>query len=344
MSLMPYAPIAIVGSTPSLDAAAQRLERLRLQATIVSSFSLIPPAGRMLTMAKIEHPRVPVDAIVNLVNHQQQCDEDGVMVQVSRQALAEVLVYVTEVRPDNKWADTGAAAQSMGVREALQAMENACEAIAARRTTKQYLSMIDADPGISGLLTDLDMARHAARTALAAQPPAAPVETNSALASSGLPIGFGDDGTRCHSGSLGSPEEAKPSTDSRRRSSADSAMLYECIDQAIAGDLHRQFDAGVRHLTLVEIRPIVEAVIAALSINEPQTAQTYFVKMEDHNNRHICLSGMEAWGECWSVIRSPSGDVDGDDAEWCGFFIDKSSAEAAASALSLTRPNRGSEK
>jgi hypothetical protein len=52
-----------------------------------------------------EHPRVPVDAIVNLVNHQQQCDEDGVMVQVSRQALAEVLVYVTEVRPDNKWAD-----------------------------------------------------------------------------------------------------------------------------------------------------------------------------------------------------------------------------------------------
>lgn len=51
------------------------------------------------------HPTVPVDAIVNLVNHQQQCDADGVMVQVSRQALAEVLVYVTEVRPDNKWAD-----------------------------------------------------------------------------------------------------------------------------------------------------------------------------------------------------------------------------------------------
>lgn len=48
---------------------------------------------------------VPVDAIVNLVNHQQQCDMDGVMVQVSRQALCEVLAYVTEVRPDNKWAD-----------------------------------------------------------------------------------------------------------------------------------------------------------------------------------------------------------------------------------------------
>lgn len=58
-------------------------------------------------MAKIEHPRVPVDAIVNLVNHQKQCDQDGVMVQVSRQALAEVLIYVKEVRPDNKWADTG---------------------------------------------------------------------------------------------------------------------------------------------------------------------------------------------------------------------------------------------
>lgn len=50
------------------------------------------------------NPAVPVDAIVNLVNHQQQCDEDGVMVQVSRQALCEVLAYITEVRPDNKWA------------------------------------------------------------------------------------------------------------------------------------------------------------------------------------------------------------------------------------------------
>ena len=49
-------------------------------------------------------PAVPVDAIVNLTNHQQQCDMDGVMVQVSRQSLCEVLLYVTEVRPDNKWA------------------------------------------------------------------------------------------------------------------------------------------------------------------------------------------------------------------------------------------------
>jgi len=55
--------------------------------------------------AQSKHSNVPVDAIVNLVNHQTQCDEDGVMVQVSRQALAEVLIYVTEVRPDNKWAD-----------------------------------------------------------------------------------------------------------------------------------------------------------------------------------------------------------------------------------------------
>lgn len=62
------------------------------------------------------HPKIPVDAIVNLVNYQQQCDEDGVMVQVSRQALAEVLVYVTEVRPDNKWGDvSGSVAQ--GVQE-----------------------------------------------------------------------------------------------------------------------------------------------------------------------------------------------------------------------------------
>lgn len=50
------------------------------------------------------NPALPVDAIVNLVNHQQQCDEDGVMVQVSRQALCEVLAYITEMRPDNKWA------------------------------------------------------------------------------------------------------------------------------------------------------------------------------------------------------------------------------------------------
>ena len=49
-------------------------------------------------------PEVPVDAIVNLTNHQEQCDMDGVMVKVSRQALCEVLLYVTEVRPDNKWA------------------------------------------------------------------------------------------------------------------------------------------------------------------------------------------------------------------------------------------------
>ena len=57
-----------------------------------------------LTAGLAPTPTVPVDAIVNLVNYQQQCDEDGVMVQVSRQALCEVLLYVTEVRPDNKWA------------------------------------------------------------------------------------------------------------------------------------------------------------------------------------------------------------------------------------------------
>ncbi|MET4341914.1 hypothetical protein [Bradyrhizobium sp. RT9a] len=53
------------------------------------------------------------------------------------------------------------------LQHALQAMEDACEAIAARRTSEQYLSMIDADPGIADLLTDLDLARHAARSALA---------------------------------------------------------------------------------------------------------------------------------------------------------------------------------
>jgi hypothetical protein len=43
-------------------------------------------------------PILPVVAIVHLTNHQVQCDEDGVMVMVSRQALAEVLVYIQMVR------------------------------------------------------------------------------------------------------------------------------------------------------------------------------------------------------------------------------------------------------
>lgn len=67
---------------------------------------IICPSCSLPSAERAGEATVPVDAIINLVNHQQQCDEDGVMVQVSRQALAEVLVYVTEVRPDNKWAST----------------------------------------------------------------------------------------------------------------------------------------------------------------------------------------------------------------------------------------------
>jgi hypothetical protein len=36
----------------------------------------------------------PQAAIDSLTNHQVQCDEDGVMIQVSRQALQEVLTYL----------------------------------------------------------------------------------------------------------------------------------------------------------------------------------------------------------------------------------------------------------
>ena len=36
----------------------------------------------------------PQAAIDNLTSHQVQCDEDGVMIQVSRQALDEVLAYL----------------------------------------------------------------------------------------------------------------------------------------------------------------------------------------------------------------------------------------------------------
>lgn len=67
------------------------------RAALTSITSAVAPRER--------EPVVPVDAIVNLVNHQVQCDMDGVMIQVSRQALCEVLAYVTEIRPDNKWAD-----------------------------------------------------------------------------------------------------------------------------------------------------------------------------------------------------------------------------------------------
>jgi len=40
----------------------------------------------------------PQAAIDNLANHQEQCDMDGVMVKVSRQALDEVLTYVRAIR------------------------------------------------------------------------------------------------------------------------------------------------------------------------------------------------------------------------------------------------------
>ncbi len=44
-------------------------------------------------------PQAAIDA---LTNHQVQCDEDGVMIQVSRQALDEVLTYLRAPALDEK--------------------------------------------------------------------------------------------------------------------------------------------------------------------------------------------------------------------------------------------------
>lgn len=42
---------------------------------------------------------LPFAAIDNLTHHQEQCDMDGVMVKVSRQALDEVLRYLSTQSP-----------------------------------------------------------------------------------------------------------------------------------------------------------------------------------------------------------------------------------------------------
>jgi hypothetical protein len=41
-----------------------------------------------------ERTKRPQAAIDNLTNHQEQCDADGCMIKVSRQALDEVLAYL----------------------------------------------------------------------------------------------------------------------------------------------------------------------------------------------------------------------------------------------------------
>ena len=46
------------------------------------------------TVTDAEKLPVPLDAINNLINHQEQLDMDGCMVAVSRQALDEVLAFV----------------------------------------------------------------------------------------------------------------------------------------------------------------------------------------------------------------------------------------------------------
>lgn len=65
-------------------------------------------------------------------------------------------------------------AQSSQVLDALRELEEANDRLAGKRTDSQYLSMIDAGQGPE--LQALDNARRKARAALAAQPPAAPVE------------------------------------------------------------------------------------------------------------------------------------------------------------------------
>ncbi|MCK1543332.1 hypothetical protein IVB12_15560 [Bradyrhizobium sp. 179] len=71
-------------------------------------------------------------------------------------------------------------AQQPSMREALRRLEEANEQLAAKRTDEQYQSMINA--GQEPELDALDEARRNARSILAAQPPAAPVETGYNLA------------------------------------------------------------------------------------------------------------------------------------------------------------------
>jgi F420-0:gamma-glutamyl ligase len=51
---------------------------------------------------KIAEMQLPQAAIDALTNHQEQCDMDGMMVKVSRQALDEVLAYIATLTLHNR--------------------------------------------------------------------------------------------------------------------------------------------------------------------------------------------------------------------------------------------------
>lgn len=68
----------------------------------------------------------------------------------------------------------------------------------------------------------------------------------------------------------------------------------------------------------------------------PALTKRFVIRQENSDN----LCGMQAWGECWSVIDAPDG-PDAVSAKWVGFFIDRASAEMIASALSEVSPHAG---
>lgn len=57
--------------------------------------SSLTPAQQAVDVEAVKHAQPAID---NLINHQEQCDQDGVMVKVSRQALDEVLALINGVR------------------------------------------------------------------------------------------------------------------------------------------------------------------------------------------------------------------------------------------------------
>jgi len=57
----------------------------------------------------------------------------------------------------------------------------------------------------------------------------------------------------------------------------------------------------------------------------------YIVKKEDRETMGI--NGTEAWGECWTVISSESGDARGVDALYVGFFVSEDEANSIANSL-----------
>lgn len=82
------------------ECSQQKVERGEF-CGFVAADNLRKLAAALGIKAKVDAERAPAQAVKraqpaidNLINHQEQCDQDGVMVKVSRQALDEVLALI----------------------------------------------------------------------------------------------------------------------------------------------------------------------------------------------------------------------------------------------------------